>query len=502
MNSNDRTAARHTPIDLSPEEFRALGRDLVDRLAGLFASLRTRPVTPEAAPGRIRERLGADRPLPDQGSDPAALLADAADLLFEHSLFNGHPRFWGYITSSPAPIGALADLLAAAVNPNVGGWKLSPMASETAAQTVRWIAELVGYPADCGGLLTSGGNAANFIGILAARAARAPWAVREEGMRGGRRMIIYASSETHTWLQKAADLFGFGTEAIAWIPVDRFRRMDLARLEARVRTDRAEGHFPLAVVGSAGTVSTGAVDPLRDLAAFGRDQGLWFHVDGAYGGFAAALPEASEDLHSLALADSLAIDPHKWLYAPLEAGCALVRDAEKLRHAFSYHPPYYHFEEEAINYFDYGLQNSRGFRALKVWLALRQVGRAGYVQMIRDDIALARHLFAHLAAYPDLERFTCDLSIATFRYVPADLRAGGGEEAREYLNELNENILERIERGGEAFLSPAMIEGVYALRACVVNFRTTREDIEALPEIVVRVGRAADAARREKTLRR
>ena len=225
--------------------------------------------------------MAAVRPLPEEGKDPDVLLRHAADLLFAHSLFNGHPRFYGYITSSAAPIGILADLLAAAVNANVGAWKLAPMATEMEVQVIRWLAEFIGYPADCGGLLLSGGNMANLTCFLAARVAQAGWDIRKQGVAGGPRLCVYASQETHTWIQKAADLAGLGTEAIHWI--DARPSMDLAALEVRYRQDIAEGYQPFLVVGSAGTVSTGAVDPLPELAAFCQEHKLWFHVDGAYG---------------------------------------------------------------------------------------------------------------------------------------------------------------------------------------------------------------------------
>jgi glutamate/tyrosine decarboxylase-like PLP-dependent enzyme len=251
------------------------------------------------------------------------------------------------------------------------------------------------------------------------------------------------------------------------------------------------------VVGTAGTVSTGAVDPLPEIARLCRERGIWFHVDGAYGALAARVPGAPEELAGLALADSVAVDPHKWLYAPLEAGCTLVRDPERLRAAFSYHPPYYHFGQEATNFVDFGPQNSRGFRALKVWLALRHVGRAGYERMIGDDIALAERLDAAVRRHPELEPVSQSLSITTFRYVPAALRGGLGTEAVERrLNALNEALLERIQRSGEAFVSNAVIRGRYVLRACIVNFNTTAADVEALPEIVARLGHETEAALR------
>jgi glutamate/tyrosine decarboxylase-like PLP-dependent enzyme len=484
---------RDAPLDITPDRFRAIGHQLVDQVADLLASIPGGPVTRDESPSIIREALGLNGGLPEQGEDPAALLDGAARLFAEHSLFNGHPRFFGYITSSPAPIGMLGDLLASALNPNVGGWLLSPAASEVEGQTVRWIAELIGYPAGCGGLLVSGGNMANFVCFLAARAAGAPWDVRAEGVNDGTRPALrcYASAETHTWIQKAADLAGIGTAGIRWIPTDDRQRMDVRVLAERLSADTASGDLPFIVVGTAGSVSTGAVDPLEAIAALCRQHRVWFHVDGAYGGFAAALPEAPADLRALALADSVAVDPHKWLYAPLEAGCALVRDPDALRRAFSYHPAYYHFNEQATNYVDFGPQNSRGFRALKVWLALRQAGASGYRRMIADDIALSRAMADAIAAHPELELITQELSIATFRYVPADLRAGV-DAAAEYLDTLNRALLDALQRGGDAFVSNAVVNGRYVLRACIVNFHTTLADVQALPEIVRRAGAAID----------
>lgn len=488
-------ARRQAPLAMDADTFRTIGHRLVERVAARLAAIPDGPVTRDLSPSAVREALGLDSALPQHGSDPAALLERTADLLFEHSLFNGHPRFFGYITASPAPIGMFADFLAAAVNPNVGAWTLSPAATEIEAQTVRWIAELIGYPAGCAGLLTSGGNMANLIGFMAARAAAGGEAVRTRGVASvAGRLRVYASAETHTWLQKAADLAGLGTDAIRWIPTAGGQRMDPAALRRQLDDDRAAGDVPCLVVGTAGSVSTGAIDPLAEIAAICRERGVWFHVDGAYGGFAAAVDGAPSDLRALAQADSVAVDPHKWLYAPLEAGCALVRDPERLRAAFAYHPPYYHFDEAATNYVDFGPQNSRGFRALKVWLALRHVGADGYRRMIADDIRLSRDMAAAVAAQPELELVSQALSITTFRFVPAELRGAIGTEAGEAeLNALNRGLLDRLQREGEAFVSNAVIDGRYVLRACIVNFHTDSSDVLALPDIVVRRGRALRA---------
>jgi aromatic-L-amino-acid/L-tryptophan decarboxylase len=492
----DAEAPREHPLAMDAATFRTLGHRLVDQLAELLAAVPRGPVNRDDSPSALREALGLDRSLPEHGTDPGPLLERTARQLFEHSLFNGHPRFFGYITSSPAPIGMLGDLLAAAVNPNVGSWVLSPVATEIEAQTVRWLAEFIGYPAGGGGLLVSGGNMANLVCFFAARADRAGWNVREQGVAAGGRgsLRVYGSAETHTWIQKAADLAGLGTSSIRWIPTTSDLRMDVGALTRQIEADRAAGDVPFLVVGTAGSVSTGAVDALPEIAAVCREQELWFHVDGAYGGFAAAVPESPADLRGVSLADSVAIDPHKWLYAPLEAGCALVRDPEKLRAAFAYHPPYYHFNEKVTNFVELGPQNSRGFRALKVWLALQQAGASGYRRLISDDIRLSRSMADAVRRHAELEVATQELSITTFRYVPPELRTRAGEpKAEAYLNALNQELLDRMQRGGEAFVSNAVIGGRYVLRACIVNFQTERADVEAVPAIAVRLGREIDA---------
>lgn len=499
MEKRDALRYRIAPLEMTPSEFRKVGYHLVERIAEFLCTLPDRPVTPNESSTVIREALGTAS-LPEQGAEARDLLEEAADLLFNHSTFNGHPRFMAVITSSAAPIGALGDLLATAVNPNVGAWFGAPMGTEIEAQTIRWIAEMIGYPTDCGGLLVSGGNMGNFVGFLAARRAKATWDVRSSGMMGkeSRQMRVYTSSETHTWIHKATDMFGTGTDAIRWIPVDEQLRMDTEALRKRIQEDIEAGDLPFLVIGTAGTVSTGAVDPLPEIAAICREYDLWFHVDGAYGGFAAVLLNENKgpaDLKGISEADSVAVDPHKWLYAPLEAGCALVRNPETLRDTFSYHPAYYHWASQAeptIDYYEYGPQNSRGLRALKVWLALRQVGRTGYAEMISDDIQLAQELYRLVDAQPELQAFTQGLSITTFRYVPPDLTPGS-EQSEAYLNQLNAEVLTRLQKSGEAAVSNAVIGGRFLLRACIVNFRTSLEDIESLPGIVIRLGREVDA---------
>ena len=506
MNSEARASGltvREAPLEIHGDEFRKIGYKLVDQIANFLDGLPKRPVTTAEPQKAIRKLLGTDD-LPGHGSSANDLLDQTAKLLFDHSLFNGHPRFWGYITSSAAPIGALADLLAATINPNVGASALSPVASEIEAQTVRWIADLIGYPKKCGGLLVSGGNMANFVCFLAARKSKVSWDIMAEGLTGSnKRLIAYVSKETHTWIDKAVELFGLGSKSVRWIATNGDQQMDMKALEKQVLADRDENHLPFLVVGAAGTVSTGAIDPLPEIAALCKKYNLWFHVDGAYGAPAAAIPDASSQLLGLHEADSIALDPHKWLYSPLEAGCVLVREPRHLLDTFSHHPVYYNFdgaqEEMGINYHEFGMQNSRGFRALKVWLALRQVGREGYIRMIGDDIALAQVLYNAADQNPELQAVTQSLSITTFRFVPLNL-TGDAADVEEYLNKLNEGLLKSLEKGGEAFISNALVDGKFLLRVCIVNFRTTLADIEALPTLVIRIGRKHDSEIRPKSL--
>jgi glutamate/tyrosine decarboxylase-like PLP-dependent enzyme len=480
---------RQAPLDIPPERFRSAGHVLVDRLADLLVGLRERRVTAGLSVNEIRQLIGSSASLPTDGTELESMLSDMTELLTRYSLYNGHPKFLGYVTSSPAPVGMLADLLAAAVNPNVGAWTLSPVATEIEVQTVRWIAELLSYPTSCSGLLVSGGNVANYVGIYTALRSVFPRKSQVSTPERLGRATAYASRETHTWIEKAMDMFGFPADALRSIDADSSGRLQLEDLKERLSADVSNGRIPVAVVGNAGTVSTGAIDPLPAMAEVCAQHKVWFHVDGAYGGFAAMLDSVPSDIRGLALADSVAVDPHKWLYSPLEAGCALVRDPEKHRAAYSYHPSYYHFGEEATNFFDYGPQNSRGFRALKVWMGLKQVGLRGYQRMIGDDIALARELYDGLAAKPDFQVHAHSLSIVTFRYVPEAYRGRTGDSAaEEYLNELNKALQARLEVGGEVFVSNAVLEGRYLLRACIVNFRTSTKDIAEIPGIISRYG--------------
>ena len=486
------TNERENSIEISKAEFQKIGYELIDRISDFFDGISERPVTTGESPRELQKALG-NLPLPEHGAPAEKLVSAAATLLFDHSLFNGHPKFFGFITSSAAPIGALADLLASSVNANLGGQILSPMATEIEKQTISWLAEFIGVSPTYGGLLVSGGNMANFTAFLAARTAKAPKSIKEDGLSNtSKQLITYCSKSTHTWIDKAAILFGHGSKSIRWIPTDTSNKMDHDLLEQGIKDDLELGYQPFLVVGTAGDVSTGAVDHLDTIAAICKAHDLWFHIDGAYGIPAAIVPELKDVFAGIKEADSIALDPHKWLYSPLEAGCTLVKNPKHLIDTYSSHPEYYNFilseEGESLNYYEYGLQNSRGFRALKVWLALQQIGKSGYVKLIREDIALSKYFYDLAGKHPELEPKTQSLSIATLRYVPENFEEK--TEIREtYLNTLNEALLDELQKGGEMFLSNAIVKKQFCLRTCIVNFRTTKKDIEECIAIIVKAGR-------------
>ncbi len=488
----DLTIHRTSPIDLNEDEFSKIGHQLVDLISDFIATIDKKPVTTGETPRQIQNVLG-NSSLPEDGCSVSELISRTTDLLFNHSLLNGHPKFLGYITSAPAPIGALADLLASAVNPNVGANILSPMATAIEMQTVKWLSEFIGYSPSAGGILVSGGNMANLTAFLVARTAKAPKNLKEDGLSNTNgEMVFYCSKATHTWIDKAAVLFGHGTKAIRWIPVDAGNKMKTVILSRTIKEDLKLGKMPFLVIGNAGDVSTGAIDDLSEIAAICKANNLWFHIDGAYGMPAAVIPQYKNLFIGMQEADSIALDPHKWLYAPLEAGSTLVKNPRHLTDTYSAHPVYYNFsndeDEPSMNYYEYGLQNSRGFRALKVWMAMQQAGKNGYIKMIGEDIALSGFLFEEADKHPELEAVTQNLSITTLRYIPSDY-IKDGENSEAYLNTLNESLLNELQRGGEIFLSNAVIADKYCLRACIVNFRTSKKDIHEIIEIIVREGR-------------
>jgi len=499
------TNNRETPIEISKEKFKKIGYQLIDTISNFIDTIEDKPVTAGESSGLLQKLLGNDS-LPENGRPAEELLTKASELILNHSLLNGHPKFLGYITSSAAPIAALADLLAATVNPNVGAQILSPIATEIEKQTVKWLAEFIDVGPGYGGILVSGGNMANFTAFFAAITAKAPKNFKEDGLGiSSKKLLVYCSKTTHTWVGKAAILSGLGSRSIRWIKTDDGNRMDNDVLERTIKDDLKEGHQPIMIIGTAGDVSTGVVDNLKGVASICKKYDLWFHIDGAYGIPAAVIPKLKALFEGIKEADSIALDPHKWLYSPLEAGCTLVKNPMHLTDTYSSHPEYYNFnnnDEDAYqNYYEYGLQNSRGFRALKVWLTLQQVGKNGYVKMISEDIELAELLFKLAKNHAELEAITQNLSITTLRYVPLNYPQNiKNKEA--YLNALNEALLNKLQQGGEVFLSNAIVREKYCLRGCIVNFRTSKKDIAEIIDIIVREGEKIHRKFQEKQIQK
>jgi glutamate/tyrosine decarboxylase-like PLP-dependent enzyme len=490
--------------DALAEMFTALARDAVK-------PDRATPVFPETSAERVAEIFR--RPLPAEGVGLEALGEGCREVL-RHSRQNNHPRMFGYVASPATPVGALASLLAAALNSNVTSWRSAPAATEVERTAVRWLAELIGYAAanpDCGGLLTSGGSMANLNALFVAHRAQAAaegdeTAASRRGLWGaGAPMTLYASDQVHLSIPKAADILGLGREQVRAVPSDADFRLDVRALSELIEADRRRGLRPFCVVASAGTVATGAVDPLAEVARVARREKLWFHIDGAYGALARAAESKRALFDGLDEADSLSLDPHKWLYTPVDCGCLILREPERARAAFAgteegYIKVFERERDEAFAFWDYGVELSRPFRALKVWAMLSYYGARRVQETIAEDCALARHLAALVGDAEDFELLApVTLGICCFRYVPAETRrALGGaagterDELNAQLDELNARVMHRVQRGGVAYLSNAVLGGRFALRASITNFRTTRRDLAVTLDAVRRAAREVE----------
>lgn len=469
-------------------DVRRVAHRVADMIADYLKGLSDGPVF-RPFPAAEADRLANERP-PRSGAAPDAILDEFQRGIAPYPFGNGHPRFWGWVNSPPAVMGILADALAAAMNPSVAGGNHAAVHIER--QIGRWFSEIVGLPPTAMGLLVSGGSTANLTALAAARHAGAGIDVRARGVQsGGPRLVVYMSEETHGCVRKAVELLGLGSDALRIIPVDDCYEMRIPALADALDRDLDAGHRPIAVVASAGTVNTGAIDPLDDIARVCRDRQVWLHVDGAYGAAAILSTHAHRRLEALALADSLALDPHKWLYVPIEAGLVLVREGRRLREAFSLVPPYLRTEDDAEGVgglpwlSEYGFQQSRGFRALKVWMTMKYYGTDGYAAAIDHDIELAAYLAAQVAADPTLELMAPpSLSIVCFRYRPREGADAGALDA------LNRKLLQRLQLGGRAFLSSTVLRGRFVLRACIVNPLSTARDIDLLLDTVKAIGAA------------
>jgi len=501
MSDKDQTLGTARPagssLDISEAEMRELSSQVTQLVTEYFSEVSTLPVFPETSGGKTIGKIGAS--LPIEGEPLERLLNDCR-VIIENSRHNGHPRFFGYVASPATPPGAFADLIASTLNTNLTSWRSGPAATEIERTVVSWLASLIGYSdetQEAHGLLTSGGSMANLTALLIAHRAKSDADVAATGLWNSRTpMTIYASDQIHMSIPKAADILGLGRAQVRLIDSDDRFRMNVASLRRTLANDLRNGLKPFCVVASGGTVNTGAVDPLDDIAEVANEFGLWFHIDGAYGALAALDEKKRPLFRGIERADSVSLDPHKWLYVPIDSGCLLFRDEARARAAFSFEGADYikvHEQNanEAFAFWNYGPELSRRFRALKIWLTLRYYGVRRIAQSISEDNALAAYLGEQVEAATDFELLASpELSICCFRYVPpalqTKLRTSDGVDATidAELDQLNTNIMNVVQRGGRAYLSSATIRGKFALRACITNFRTTRSDIDQTLQII------------------
>jgi aromatic-L-amino-acid decarboxylase len=467
-------------LDPSADEIRDWGNSVIQLMADYLRSLRDRGVYRHMFSRRIRNRL--DAALPTKGTDFDGLLKVFREDIIPFSRQNAHPRMFGYVQSPGTPLAAFADLLASILNANLTVWRSAPAPVELERLTIDWIRQILGFNAEAGGLFVSGGSMANLAAIAAARQAKDP---------SSGRLRIYASSETHFSIGKAAVLLGIGQENVLQVAVDERFKIRVDDLVAKISADLEAGYVPFCVVANAGTVNTGAVDPLTDIREIANRFQLWMHVDGSYGAFAILAESARKLFAGIEQADSIALDPHKWLYLPVDVGCVIYRAPEIARAAFAHEAEYTRIigeqADEAFAFWDYGPELSRRFRALKVWMLLKGVGLDALSEAIENNLACARYLESMVQASDDFEMVApVELSIFCFRHVPMQLRS----ESPETIDAFNERLLVALQRDGSSYLSNATLGGRFALRGCVLNYRTTLRDMEILLDDLRRVARS------------
>jgi aromatic-L-amino-acid decarboxylase len=476
-----------TEETLDPSDWqamRALGHQMVDDMMTYLESIRERPAW-RPVPGEVKARF--DEPLPLQPQDAGRVYHDFLELVLPYPMGNIHPRYWCWVNGTGTPFGMLAEMLAAGMNPDTGGGEHA--ANYVEGQVLDWCKEMLGYPAEASGLLVSGGSMANLVGLTVARNTMAGFDIRGRGLSASpESMCIYGSSEMHSSIHKAIELLGLGSDSIREIPVGSDFAVELSALEAAISEDHDAGHRPFCVVGCAGTVKTGTIDDLNALADICQREGLWFHIDGAFGALAALSAELRPLMAGMERADSLAFDMHKWMYMPYEIGCVLVRREEDHRRSFSMTPDYLTHTPRGMTggpkwFSDYGVQFSRSFRALKAWMSIKEHGVRKYSRLIEQNVEQARYLAGLVDASPELERLApVPLNIVCFRF-----KVDGLDD--ESLNQVNEEILLRLHESGIAVPSSATLNGKYALRVAITNHRSRREDFDLLLHEVARLGR-------------
>jgi aromatic-L-amino-acid decarboxylase len=490
-------------LDPSPDEFREWGKAAIDAIAQYLGSVGDPPLYPRTSSKEIRHRL--NEVISTDGVPFSDLLRTFNDTVVAHTRKNGHPRMFGYVQSPGASLGIMADLLASGINANLTAWRSAPSPVDLERITIDAVKQILGVDQGAAGLFVSGGSMANLAALAAARRAKAGPDVLTRGARSSTRTLtLYASVETHHSIGKAAALLGIGLDNVRHIPIDDAFKIRIDELRKAIADDIAEGHQPFCVVANAGTVSTGAVDPLGEVAETAHEFGLWLHVDACYGGFAVMAPSVRHLFSGLSEADSIALDPHKWLYAPMDCGCVLYRDPAVARSTFAHDAEYTRVmgqqDDEAFAFWDYGPELSRRFRALKVWMILKGAGTTALSEAIENNIACARYLGELVRSSDDFEMLApVELSIFCFRYRPSSLRKGAGDTddaSAQKLNEFNESLLVALQRDGSSYLSNALVGGKFALRGCVLNYRTTKRDMEILLDDLRRV--AGTLSEREK----
>lgn len=496
------TDTRPHPGDMTPDEFRRVGGAVIEAIAQYHADLDDRRVLPDVTPSEVSARF--TDPLPQMGLTAGAILADWSERVLPNLTTVGSPRHFGYVNGSGAMIGILADALAASVNTNAGAWKLGPAATEVERQAVRWIAELVGYPVDCGGLVVSGGTMANFTALLTALRHVAPYDSTPTGLQQPghqARFLVYMSShEGHVSVTRVADMLNLGRESVRRVPSHPDFTMDVEALAAMIAEDRSRGEIPFCVVAQLGSINVGVVDPIEAIADVCAANGVWLHGDGACGLLAALLPETRARFRGLERLDSVCFDPHKWLGVPYDCGVVMVRHAERLRRAFSITAPYLRGPEDTddrvgLDFLEYGPEMSRGFKALKLWMTLRFFGATGLRDVLARSLALTRYLHQLVRAHADcVVLHEPVLYLYCFQYCPAALRDRTGEPAvQEQLDRLNQEIADTMQQSGLALVMTSRIRGRVVLRMSICSHRTGEDDLRRTLEGLVDIGQRLSA---------